>query len=320
MNVLSSPRTASDADAAESTTPVKKPWIEQAAMAFGVGVPFLGLIAAIIVAWGKAVGWTDIVLLLSFYCFSILGVTIGFHRMFTHRALQAGPVLRFIVGAAGSMSGQGPVLEWCAVHRQHHKYSDREGDPHSPHLHGGAVGGILKGMLHAHFGWLFSHDAATKPAIVADLVADPVLRFVDRFFWVWMLLGWIVPGIIGGLISHSWFGALTGFLWGGMVRSFLLHHVTWSINSVCHIWGARPFNTPDHSRNNAIFGILAFGEGWHNNHHAFPTSARHGLRWWQFDITYVVIRCLEVMKLVWKVRLPAADAIESRMHTQSSAA
>jgi stearoyl-CoA desaturase (delta-9 desaturase) len=289
-------------------------------MAFGVGVPFLGLIAAIVLAWGKIVGWTDIWLMLAFYTFSILGVTIGFHRMFTHRALQTGPALRFITGMAGSMSGQGPVLEWCAIHRQHHKHSDREGDPHSPHTHGDSVRGIFRGMLHAHFGWLFSHDEITNPAVVADLLADPVLHFVDRFFWVWMLLGWIVPGVIGGLISHSWMGALTGFLWGGLVRTFLLHHVTWSINSVCHVWGRRTFNTPDHSRNNLVFGFLAFGEGWHNNHHAFPTSARHGLRWWQFDITYMVIRTLELTGLAWKVRLPAASAIESRTQAQSSPA
>lgn len=281
-------------------------------MAFGVGVPFLGLIAAIVLAWGKVVGWTDIVLMLAFYAFTILGVTIGYHRMFTHKALQAGGVVRFIVGLGGSMSGQGPLLEWCAIHRLHHKHSDREGDPHSPHLHDGGIGGMFKGMLHAHFGWLFTRGPATSPTVVADLLEDPVLRFVDRLFWLWMLLGWIIPGIIGGLISRSWMGALTGFLWGGLVRTFLLHHVTWSINSVCHVWGARPFRTPDHSRNNAIFGLLAFGEGWHNNHHAFPTSARHGLRWWQFDLTYIVIRGLEIVGLAWKVRLPAEAAIETR--------
>ena len=320
MNVLSSPRTQTERAADSHCNPVRKPLIEQLAMAFGVGFPFIGLIAAIVLAWGTAVGWTEIILLVSFYSFSILGVTIGFHRMFTHKALQAGKVLRFIVGVGGSMSGQGPVLEWCAVHRQHHKHSDREGDPHSPHLHEGAIGGVLKGMWHAHFGWLFSHESHTSPGVVADLVADPVLRFVDRFFWVWMILGWIVPGIIGGLVSRSWIGALTGFLWGGLVRTFLLHHVTWSINSVCHVWGSRPFRTADESRNNLIFGLLAFGEGWHNNHHAFPTSARHGLRWWQVDITYIVIRGLEMLGLAWKVRLPGTEAVEARMAIQSSAA
>ncbi len=320
MNLFSSPRTQVDRAAEVSDDSVRKSFIEQAAMAFGVFTPFLGLIAAVVLSWGKAVGWTEIMMTVILYCITGLGVTIGFHRLFTHKAFQAGSVVRFIFGVAGSMSFQGPLLEWCAIHRNHHKHSDREGDPHSPHLHDGGIGGIFKGMIHAHFGWLFQHEAHATPGVVADLVADPVLNFVDRFFWLWMILGWVIPAVIGGLISDSWFGAFTGFLWGGLVRTFLLHHVTWSINSVCHIWGTRPFRTPDYSRNNAIFGILAFGEGWHNNHHAFPTSARHGLRWWQLDTSYLLIRGMEKLGLAWKVRLPGTEAVEARMAVQSSAA
>jgi stearoyl-CoA desaturase (delta-9 desaturase) len=305
LNVLSSPRANDSHVGAKSL-------IEQLAMAFGVGVPFLGLLAAIVLLWGHGIGWLDLLMLIGLYSFTILGVTIGFHRMFTHRALQGGPALRFILGVAGSMSAQGPVLEWCAMHRRHHQHSDREGDPHSPHLHDGGLAGMLKGMAHAHFGWLFAPEPEGLAKSVADLLADPVLVFVDRFFWVWMMLGWIVPGIVGGLVSHSWLGALEGLLWGGLVRTFLLHHVTWSINSVCHIWGTRPFGVTDESRNNALFGVLAFGEGWHNNHHAFPTSARHGLAWWQLDLTYVVIRILAAMKLVWNVRVPPASAMRAK--------
>jgi stearoyl-CoA desaturase (delta-9 desaturase) len=292
--------------------------IEHLAMAFGVFVPFLGLIVAIVMAWGVGIGWRDLALLVGFYAFTITGVTIGFHRMFTHRALQAGPIVRLILGIGGSMSAQGPVLEWCAVHREHHKHSDREGDPHSPHAHGSGFGAMFKGMIHAHFGWLFRDEliggdkGGGGPRVVTDLLADPVLIFVDRLFWLWMLAGWVVPGVIGGLLSHSWMGAFTGFLWGGLVRTFLLHHVTWSINSVCHIWGARPFDSRDHSRNNWIFGLLAFGEGWHNNHHAFPTSARHGLRWWEFDLTYVMIRAMRAVGLVWNVRVPPESAVRTR--------
>jgi stearoyl-CoA desaturase (delta-9 desaturase) len=286
--------------------------IEQLAMLFGVGVPFLGLIAAIGLAWGRGVGWVDLLLLLGFYCFTILGVTIGFHRMFTHRALSSGPVARFVLAVAGSMSGQGSVLEWCAIHREHHKHSDREGDPHSPHLHDGGFVGMLQGMMHAHFGWLFSHNDEPDNSVVADLLADPVLRLVDRLFWLWMPLGWLLPAVIAGLIFHTWTAALGGLIWGGLVRQFLLHHVTWSINSVCHIWGRRTFATPDHSRNNAVFGVLAFGEGWHNNHHAFPTSARHGLRWWQLDITYWLICGMKAVGIVWDVRVPTAAAIEAK--------
>jgi stearoyl-CoA desaturase (Delta-9 desaturase) len=307
VNVLSSPARQVVPGSSSS-----KPIIEQLAMGFGVVTPFIGLIAAIVLLWGAGVGWTQILLLIGFYSFTILGVTIGFHRMFTHRALEGGPTLRFILAVAGSMSAQGPVIEWCALHRAHHKHSDRDGDPHSPHLQGHGIIGLLKGMWHSHVGWLFSSEPAANPAAVADLMADPVLLFVDRFFWVWMLAGWIIPGMIAGLLLHSWTGALTGVIWGGLVRTFLLHHVTWSINSVCHVWGTQPFSLRDQSRNNALFGVLAFGEGWHNNHHAFPTSARHGLHWWQMDLTWWTIRLLEKLRLVWNVRVPSSSAIDAR--------
>jgi len=306
VNVLSSPRRQVE------PVPSSKPLIEQLAMGFGVVTPFIGLIAAIVLLWGAGVGWTQVLLLIGFYTFTILGVTIGFHRMFTHRALEGGPTLRFILAIAGSMSAQGPVIEWCALHRAHHKHSDRDGDPHSPHLQGHGILGLLKGMWHSHVGWLFSAEPAANPAAVADLLADPVLLFVDRLFWLWMLAGWIIPGVIAGLLLHSWAGALTGVIWGGLVRTFLLHHVTWSINSVCHVWGTQPFGQRDQSRNNPLFGVLAFGEGWHNNHHAFPTSARHGLQWWQMDLTWWTIRLLEKLRLVWNVRIPSSSAIEAR--------
>jgi stearoyl-CoA desaturase (delta-9 desaturase) len=306
VNVLSSPRRQVE------PAPGSKPLIEQLAMGFGVIMPFIGLIAAIVLLWGAGVGWTQVLLLIGFYSFTILGVTIGFHRMFTHRALEGGPILRFILAVAGSMSAQGPVIEWCALHRAHHKHSDRDGDPHSPHLQGHGIFGLLKGMWHSHVGWLFSSEPAANPAAVADLLADSVLLFVDRFFWVWMLAGWLIPGVIAGLLLHSWTGALTGVIWGGLVRTFLLHHVTWSINSVCHVWGTQPFGQRDHSRNNPLFGVLAFGEGWHNNHHAFPTSARHGLHWWQMDLTWWTIQLLEKLKLVWNVRVPSTSAIVAR--------
>src|SRR6185312_5204445 len=295
-----------------SAAPHRKPLREQAAMLFGVGLPFAGLVAAIVLSWHRAVGWLDLGLLLGMYCFTGLGVTIGFHRMFTHRALQAGGVLRLVLGVAGSMSAQGPVLEWCAVHRRHHTHSDRDGDPHSPHLRGAGWSAMAAGIWHAHFGWLFAPDSCDSRGSVSDLLADTVLRVVDRFFWAWMVLGWIFPAVIAGLCLGSWVAALEGFLWGGLVRTFLLHHVTWSINSVCHVRGSRAFATADQSRNNLIFGLLAFGEGWHNNHHAFPTSARHGLHWWQLDPSYWAICLLEWAGMAWKVRRPTATALASR--------
>ena len=210
------------------------------------------------------------------------------------------------------MSAQGPLLEWCAIHRHHHKHSDRDGDPHSPWLRAGGWGAMAAGMWHAHVGWLFARDAGERRPVVADLLADPVLCVVDRFFWAWMMLGWLAPAMIEGLCLSSWAAAFHGFLWGGLVRTFLLHHVTWSINSVCHIWGTRVFATPDHSRNNFLFGLLALGEGWHNNHHAFPTSARHGLHRWQIDLTYCVICAMQWCGLVWQVRVPSGASIAAR--------
>jgi len=239
--------------------------------------------------------------------------------MFTHRALRGGRVVRFIFAWAGSTSVQGPVLSWCAVHRRHHQHSDRPGDPHSPHLHGSGFTGVLRGMWHAHLGWLFAPEPPDLARSVPDLVADPVLRFVDKFFWLWVLIGWVAPGVFAGLLMHSWLAALNGFLWGGLVRTFVHHHITWSINSVCHVWGTRPFAVADQSRNNAVFAVLALGEGWHNNHHAFPTSARHGLRWWQVDFTWWVILLLRRLGVVRDVRVPAANAIAARLAPKQAA-
>jgi stearoyl-CoA desaturase (Delta-9 desaturase) len=303
VNVLSSLRT-------DAPPPDHKPFREKAAMAFGVGLPFISLFVAIWLAWGHGVGIMEIALMLGMYSFTILGITVGFHRMFTHKAYEAVAPLRAIVAIAGSMAGQGPLIEWCALHRRHHQHSDRDGDPHSPHLHGEGIGGIFRGMIHAHFGWLFEREPEGLARCVPDLIGDRMLAFVDRFFWLWFLLGWIIPGLIAAAFTHTWTGFLSGVLWGGLVRTTLLHHVTWSINSVCHIWGSRPYACSDESRNNPIFGLLAFGEGWHNNHHAFPTSARHGLKWWQIDLTWITICALEKCRLIRNVRLPGESAME----------
>jgi len=319
VNVLSSPRTTADREVSSDQPHPPKPLIENIAMSIGVVGPVIGLAVGIYLLWGHGVGWLDLLLLLAFYTITTLGITIGYHRMFTHRALQGGPAVRGVLAVCGSMAGQGPVIEWCAMHRQHHKHADRPGDPHSPHLHGDGPAGFFKGMWHAHVGWLYADSPPGVAKGVPDLVADPVLRFVDRLFWLWMLLGWILPGVIGGLASGSWFGFLTGCIWGGLVRQFLLHHTTFSVNSVCHVWGSRPFKSTDESRNNAIFGVLTFGEGWHNNHHAFPTSARHGLRWWQLDISWLVIRALQAVGLVWNVRLVSPGAMAVRRNVPSAA-
>jgi stearoyl-CoA desaturase (delta-9 desaturase) len=277
-------------------------------------IPFAGFIAAAWLMWEKHFTWFYAGLLLTMYVLTAFGVTVGYHRYFTHSSFKTNRVVQALLGVLGSMAVEGPVLRWCAMHRLHHQCSDKPGDPHSPHEHGDGLGGVIKGFIHAHVGWMV---AATSPArlfrYVPDLSSDKLNRFMDRTFAVWALLGLALPTVAGGLITMSWTGALLGFIWGGLVRVFLVHHVTWSVNSVCHIWGSRPFRSHDHSRNNFLFGVLAMGEGWHNNHHAFPTSARHGLKWWQIDTSYLLIKTLEKLGLAWDVKVPSSARLESKL-------
>jgi stearoyl-CoA desaturase (Delta-9 desaturase) len=245
------------------------------------------------------------------YALTALGITVGFHRLFSHRAYATNRVLQLFLAVLGSMAAEGPLLKWVALHRRHHQYSDQPEDPHSPHQHGQSLAGLLRGLWHAHVGWVFQADPPELPHYVKDLRQSRLLRMASALFPLWVAIGLLVPAALGGLLTGTWTGALFGLLWGGLVRIFLVHHVTWSVNSVCHLWGCRPFRTNDHSRNNFIFGVLAFGEGWHNNHHAFPTSARHGLRWWQIDMSYWVIRALALLGLAWKVSLPARLLLSS---------
>jgi stearoyl-CoA desaturase (delta-9 desaturase) len=269
-----------------------------------VTVPFAGLLGATVMLWGWGVSWVELSLLVGIYLVTALGITVGFHRLFTHRAFETNLVVKFLLGVFGSMAVQGPLIRWVAMHRWHHAHSDRHGDPHSPHLHGSGLWGTLRGLWHAHMGWFFLPDPPDLARYVRDLRASPMLRMVSALFPVWVIAGLLIPAALGGLLTGSWLGMLGGLAWGGLVRIFLVHHVTWSVNSVCHLWGRRPFRSGDHSRNNFLFGILALGEGWHNSHHAFPTSARHGLRWWEIDISYGVIRVLALLRLAWDVRVP----------------
>ncbi len=263
-------------------------------------------------AWGRGVNWTDLALLLTFYVITVFGVTVGFHRLFVHRSFETYTWMKFIWAVMGSIAVQGSVFHWVGQHRLHHQFSDRDGDPHSPHTQGMGMMGVIKGLWHAHIGWLFQPRTVDIGHYVKDLKAISSLRVADRLFPLWVALGLILPAIIGGVINRSWEGCLTGFIWGGLVRVFLVHHVTWSVNSACHLWGRRMYANNDESRDNLIFGILAFGEGWHNTHHTFPTSARHGLRWWQLDLSYMLIRVLARMRLAWNIKLPSQGALLAR--------
>jgi stearoyl-CoA desaturase (delta-9 desaturase) len=270
-----------------------------------VVVPFLGLLAAAFFLWGWGFRWLDLGLLLGMYAASAIGITVGFHRLFTHRAFETNAVVKFVLAALGSMAVQAPLLQWVAQHRRHHQYSDTPDDPHTPHHHGEGLVGVLRGFWHAHIGWAFDANSAGLDRYARDLRQSRSLRVASALFPLWVALGLLIPTALGGLLTLSWQGALLGLLWGGLVRIFFVHHVTWCINSVCHLWGTRPFQVRDQSRNNFVFGVLALGEGWHNNHHAFPTSARHGLRWWQVDVSYWFIRGLAVAGLAWDIELPA---------------
>ena len=266
-------------------------------------VPILLLLVVAQQAWGGALGYSDLIVFAIVYLGTSLGVTVGFHRLFTHRSFKTGAPLRAILAAWGSAAIEGPVISWVADHRKHHAFSDQEGDPHSPHVgHEGGFRGALSGLFHAHVGWLFVHDQRGKRTKYApDLLADPVMRFIDKTFLLWVLAGLAVPFFLGWAIGGSIDTALTGLLWGGAVRMLVLHHVTYSINSLCHFFGRQRFETGDESRNLAWLAPLSMGESWHNNHHAFPTSAVHGLRWWQIDPSAMVIRGFELTGLAWDV-------------------
>jgi stearoyl-CoA desaturase (Delta-9 desaturase) len=277
--------------------------------------PFLGVIAAIAMLWGYAIGPGELTILIVMYSLAAVGIGVGYHRLLSHRSFKTSTPLRVLLAILGSISAEGPPLFWVAIHRRHHRHSDQPGDPHSPNMHGEGVLGMLKGFWHAHTGWLFIHETTDWRRWAPDLIRDRAIFRVNQLYFFWIFLGLAVPAVAGGLWARSWTGALLGFLWGGLVRMFLVHHTTWSINSVTHILGTRPYQTTDYSRNNFLIAILTFGEGWHNNHHAFPSSAIHGFEWWQIDINQIVIRTLELFGLVWEVKMPSKEAREkARRH------
>jgi stearoyl-CoA desaturase (delta-9 desaturase) len=270
----------------------------------GVSVPPIGLVAAIVLLWNRAVGPLELALLVSLYVVTCLGVTLGYHRMFTHRAFESSRVFRAIIAVLGSMAVEGSVITWVADHRKHHTFTDQEGDPHSPHLAGPGVWGAIKGLWHAHIGWLFETvGTADRERFAPDLLKDRALRVIDKLFFVWVGLSFAIPFALGWIVGGGLGAALTALLWGGLVRVFLLHHITWSINSVCHFFGRKRFNVDDESRNVFWLAPISMGEAWHHNHHAFPTSAFHGLSRWErvADPTGLLIWLLEKLGIVWNV-------------------
>ena len=269
-----------------------------------VGVPMLALLVAIPFAWGWGLGWHDIVIAAVFYWVSGLGVTVGYHRYFTHGSFKAKTGLRVAMAVAGSLAMEGPVITWVSDHRRHHKYSDKEGDPHSPWRYGSNARALVKGLVYAHMLWLFDPNKTSQEKFSPDLLADRKIRIVDNAFGPLVLVTLVLPALIGGLWGMSWHGAITAFFWASLVRITLLHHVTWSINSICHTFGTEDFEARDRSRNVSWLAIASFGESWHNLHHADPTCARHGVLKGQIDSSARVIWAFEKLGWVYDVRWP----------------
>ena len=280
-----------------------------------VVLPFVALAVAVPVAWGGWLGWTDIAIAVVLYVVSGQGVTVGFHRYLTHGSFKAKRWLRVSLAVAGSFAVEGNVIQWVADHRRHHAYSDLEGDPHSPWRFGGSVWGLTKGLFYAHLGWLFHRELSNRERFAPDLVADKDMRRVDRLFLLLVAISLLAPAVAGGLITWSWQGALTAFFWAGLVRVGVLHHVTWSINSVCHVFGERPFEVRqgDKATNFWPLAILSFGESWHNLHHADPTCARHGVLRGQIDSSARTIWLFEKIGAAYAVRWPKPERIAAKL-------
>ena len=307
--VTASPDPAGPAPSAQPILGSPCPRFEQVlALVFTI-IPMLALAAAVPLAWGRGLSWLDVSVAAGFYLLSALGVTVGYHRYFTHRAFTANRALRNGLGIAGSMALQGDVITWVADHRRHHVFTDQVGDPHSPWLYGTGAAGLTKGFLHAHVGWLYGRDRSNATRFAPDLLADPDIARISRQFPLWTVVSLGTPALLGGLITMSWWGALTAFFWAGLVRVALLHHVTWSINSVCHMIGVRPFTAIGKATNFWPLAVLSMGESWHNLHHADPTCARHGVQPRQLDISARVIWIFERFGWATKVRWPKPDKI-----------
>ena len=288
--------------------------VSQIVTLVAVTVPPLALVSAMGLLWGVAFNWYDVLLFAGFYVVCAFGTTIGFHRYFTHRGFQARTPVKATLAILGCMTMQGPLTQWVTDHRKHHAFSDQPGDPHSPHVgHGEGLVGALRGFAHAHVGWMFSNMGMEQGREYGrDLYDDRLIRWIDRLYLVWVVLTLGLPFALGYLIGGNVRAGVEGLVWGGLIRIFAYQHATFSVNSICHMFGRRDYRSRDEARNNWLVALLVFGEGWHNNHHAFPASARHGLGRRQFDVSWWVISTLERLGLVWDVNVPDAAQMRRR--------
>jgi stearoyl-CoA desaturase (Delta-9 desaturase) len=274
-----------------------------------VVVPFLALLGALPFAWGWGLTVVDGALAAAFYLVTLTGITVGYHRHFTHRSFKATRPVRITLAALGSMALQGPVISWVADHRRHHAFTDKEGDPHSPWLFGTTPAAVARGFCHAHFGWMLRPNRTNPARFAPDLLADPDIARINRQFPFWTAVSLVAPALLGGLLSWSWWGAATAFFWAGLVRIGVQHHVTWSVNSICHMVGDRPWTDKDRSTNFWPLAIVSLGESWHNLHHADPTCARHGVGRGQIDISARIIAILERLGWAYDIRWPTPQRL-----------
>ena len=293
------------------TTELKAKW-EQVALTLFIAIPAVAVLAAVPMLWGSFIGPVDVVLFFVFYAITGHGITVGFHRYFTHGSFKANRGLKIGLAIAGGMAIQGPTTRWVADHRRHHAYSDHEGDPHSPWAYGRGPKNMVKGFWHSHIGWMYDVEQTNQQRFAPDLVADPDIQKVDSNFHLLIAASLLAPALLGGLITWSWLGALTAFFWASLVRVFLLHHTTWSINSICHMVGRKPFASRDESRNVWPLAVISMGESWHNLHHADPTAARHGVDRGQLDSTARFIWAFEKLGWATDVRWPKPARLDAR--------
>lgn len=283
-------------------------------------LPIIGTAVAFAFLAVRPLGIIDLVLLLSLWLITGLGVTVGYHRLFTHRTFKAAPAVVVVLAILGSMAGQGGVISWVALHRRHHECSDQEGDPHSPNLSGRDLLGRLRGLAHSHFLWMRRHEYPNVVHYTPDLLKDRALVRISRAYYGIVIAGLLIPALIGGLVTMSWLGAASGLLWGGFVRIFLLEHIVWAINSFLHMYGTRPYDSREESRNGGIFALITLGEAWHNNHHAFPESASFGLDWYRADPGYWLIEALGACGLAWDIGRPTGERRSAKRITSNPAA
>lgn len=276
-------------------------------------LPMLAVLAAIPVALNGWISWVDAGLILLFWLMTGMGITLGYHRYFTHGSFKAPRWVKIVLAIMGSMALQGSLAQWVADHRRHHKFSDEVGDPHSPWRYGTSKRAVAKGLFYSHIAWIFEEQNTSVDQYAPDIRSDKDLARISRLFPVWVTLSLLLPAVLGGLLTWSWIGALTAFFWAGLVRIAFLHHVTWSINSICHVFGTRPFKSRDLSSNVAWLAIPAFGESWHNLHHAEPTAARHGVLKGQIDPTAMMIRAMERLRMATDVRWPKPERVAAKL-------